>query len=97
MIRRPPRSKRTDTLFPYTTLFRSHEHRAALGQDGPRAQLRLGEGGGEIAVDAHDFAGALHFRREDRIDAGEAGEGEDGFLDRDMTEDRKSTRLNSSH
>src|SRR3546814_3751761 len=24
MIRRPPRSKRTDTLFPYTTLFRSH-------------------------------------------------------------------------
>src|SRR3546814_8727353 len=28
MIRRPPRSTRTDTLFPYTTLFRS---RAALG------------------------------------------------------------------
>src|SRR3546814_11283857 len=25
MIRRPPRSTRTDTLFPYTTLFRSHE------------------------------------------------------------------------
>src|SRR3546814_7509788 len=25
MIRRPPRSKRTDTLFPYTTLFRSLE------------------------------------------------------------------------
>src|SRR3546814_1372347 len=24
MIRRPPRSKRTDTLFPYTTLFRSN-------------------------------------------------------------------------
>src|SRR3546814_18989822 len=24
MIRRPPRSPRTDTLFPYTTLFRSH-------------------------------------------------------------------------
>src|SRR3546814_13111603 len=32
MIRRPPRSTRTDTLFPYTTLFRSH---AALeGADG---------------------------------------------------------------
>src|SRR3546814_20379338 len=32
MIRRPPRSTRTDTLFPYTTLFRSHEAglRAAL-------------------------------------------------------------------
>src|SRR3546814_3734311 len=25
MIRRPPRSTRTDTLFPYTTLFRSRE------------------------------------------------------------------------
>src|SRR3546814_5447164 len=25
MIRRPPRSTRTDTLFPYTTLFRSAE------------------------------------------------------------------------
>src|SRR3546814_20873013 len=28
MIRRPPRSTRTDTLFPYTTLFRSGEHQA---------------------------------------------------------------------
>src|SRR3546814_11178376 len=28
MIRRPPRSTRTDTLFPYTTLFRSHDDRA---------------------------------------------------------------------
>src|SRR3546814_12881445 len=27
MIRRPPRSTRTDTLFPYTTLFRSHQTR----------------------------------------------------------------------
>src|SRR3546814_3036450 len=26
MIRRPPRSTRTDTLFPYTTLFRSFSH-----------------------------------------------------------------------
>src|SRR3546814_17776463 len=29
MIRRPPRSTRTDTLFPYTTLFRSHRSRIA--------------------------------------------------------------------
>src|SRR3546814_3165203 len=29
MIRRPPRSTRTDTLFPYTTLFRSGARRAA--------------------------------------------------------------------
>src|SRR3546814_20705717 len=31
MIRRPPRSTRTDTLFPYTTLFRSRE-RDVLGK-----------------------------------------------------------------
>src|SRR3546814_1181537 len=30
MIRRPPRSTRTDTLFPYTTLFRSVFHRPAV-------------------------------------------------------------------
>src|SRR3546814_18494059 len=30
MIRRPPRSTRTDTLFPYTTLFRSCEPNGAL-------------------------------------------------------------------
>src|SRR3546814_5166051 len=30
MIRRPPRSTRTDTLFPYTTLFRSPARYAAL-------------------------------------------------------------------
>src|SRR3546814_8536648 len=29
MIRRPPRSTRTDTLFPYTTLFRSIRHPAS--------------------------------------------------------------------
>src|SRR3546814_9588740 len=34
MIRRPPRSTRTDTLFPYTTLFRSQFH-----LDGLRQQL----------------------------------------------------------
>src|SRR3546814_11237929 len=30
MIRRPPRSNRTDTLFPYTTLFRSADGKTAL-------------------------------------------------------------------
>src|SRR3546814_20512738 len=30
MIRRPPRSTRTDTLFPYTTLFRSRKQSARL-------------------------------------------------------------------
>src|SRR3546814_3902486 len=41
MIRRPPRSTRTDTLFPYTTLFRSLHLRDRL-LDGPAADLRLG-------------------------------------------------------
>src|SRR3546814_2275620 len=31
MIRRPPRSTRTDTLFPYTTLFRSNPDSKVLG------------------------------------------------------------------
>src|SRR3546814_18334848 len=32
MSRRPPRSTRTDTLFPYTTLFRSAEHDVDQGR-----------------------------------------------------------------
>src|SRR3546814_2419948 len=37
MIRRPPRSTRTDTLFPYTTLFRSPRlHVGAHGANRPR-------------------------------------------------------------
>src|SRR3546814_6444409 len=37
MIRRPPRSTRTDTLFPYTTLFRS-SIRSGAGELGVRVQ-----------------------------------------------------------
>src|SRR3546814_16072281 len=51
MIRRPPRSTRTDTLFPYTTLFRSHR----TGSDGivrrgaaPRPAGHPGEGGRRV-------------------------------------------------
>src|SRR3546814_7029161 len=42
MIRRPPRSTRTDTLFPYTTLFRSniHNHRLRLYADPSRVVVR---------------------------------------------------------
>src|SRR3546814_18274594 len=36
MIRRPPRSTRTDTLFPYTTLFRSEQ----VGKPPPNASCR---------------------------------------------------------
>src|SRR5687768_18257741 len=68
MIRRPPRS----TLFPYTTLFRSHAgaRRARPVRRGPRAALLLGRAGVDrSAVGAVRRAG----------------------------QDRKSTRLNSSH
>src|SRR3546814_10539416 len=47
MIRRPPRSTRTDHLFPYTTLFRS-----AVGVDGLAgdvAGVRGGEEDGDVA------------------------------------------------
>src|SRR3546814_12984326 len=54
MIRRPPRSTRTDTLFPYTTLFRSTEGACPehwrrygiriLGHSGTKRQWKLGEG-----------------------------------------------------
>src|SRR3546814_11380345 len=41
MIRRPPRSTRTDTLFPYTTLFRSRERDLARrGGAVPRRRAR---------------------------------------------------------
>src|SRR2546427_6386472 len=56
MIRRPPRS----TLFPYTTLFRSHERRARLRR--PADQLlqvldsaRDRDAGGDDAVDPRPF------------------------------------------
>src|SRR3546814_10533316 len=45
MIRRPPRSTRTDTLFPYTTLFRS----LALDLIDPPAHGLAGEEAGQVA------------------------------------------------
>src|SRR3546814_2255065 len=46
MIRRPPRSTRTDTLFPYTTLFRSPDARhARLQPQDPSAHGRRPQGG----------------------------------------------------
>src|SRR3546814_3833485 len=42
MIRRPPRSTRTDTLFPYTTLFRSLANKyEALGHPPDAAALKV--------------------------------------------------------
>src|SRR5688572_32458882 len=68
-IRRPPRS----TLFPYTTLFRSHpEHDRCP----PRAEAQRGE---------PELAGVAPAREDARPVQGE------------LFQDRKSTRLNSSH
>src|SRR3546814_4636018 len=57
MIRRPPRSTRTDTLVPYTTLFRSGQHRYRAADaahqrvlvDGQRSQRRFAQGGNGVA------------------------------------------------
>src|SRR3712207_7539020 len=82
MIRRPPRS----TLFPYTTLFRS-VWGALL-----RCQRRAGAHPA-LAVDAGEV-------RLDGVDA-HVQDGRDLFVGepvrRERGEDRKSTRLNSSH
>src|SRR3546814_1430536 len=46
MIRRPPRSTRTDTLFPYTTLFRSEIIPSGFQVHGSAVQLVLDRLGG---------------------------------------------------
>src|SRR3546814_871871 len=52
MIRRPPRSTRTDTLFPYTTLFRSSGASQRRLRRRFRDQLaRFGDGGGVLRTE----------------------------------------------
>src|SRR3546814_5797994 len=46
MIRRPPRSTRTDTLFPYTTLFRSHGREPSRDRGGRPLGGQEGEADG---------------------------------------------------
>src|SRR3546814_13430956 len=62
MVRRPPRSTRTDTLFPYTTLFRSGRHRAAVEQRSESLAEHSGAGRRQqahAALDAASVVGAL--------------------------------------
>src|SRR3546814_2683292 len=112
MIRRPPRSTRTDTPFPYTTLFRSGadltpqyaHHGGVLALIDAR---RAGEGQ-NVFVDAgrlHDAALGREVAEEHRK-ASLAAEGMIGGADDAAfavevevvpAPDRKSTRLNSSH
>src|SRR3546814_2747936 len=72
MVRRPPRSTRTDTLFPYTALFRSAdvvsegELRRALAAGVPRAKIvfaGVGKTARELAAGLD--AGILQFRSEE--------------------------------
>src|SRR3546814_12223795 len=53
MIRRPPRSTRTDTLFPYTTLFRSVEQDDGAGLAGRRDDAVLVRELGEALLVGH--------------------------------------------
>src|SRR3546814_15684637 len=98
MIRRPPRSTRTDTLFPYTTLFRSsHQERKLDARNRPARnvlsiedqKLRpfLGEMGDRRNQITITFRRIRRARREHRL----------VDTDRMIGGDRKSTRLNSSH
>src|SRR3712207_7499804 len=81
MIRRPPRS----TLFPYTTLFRSRRcARLGAGWDGLRS-IRRASG---MIVTIED----LRRRAKRRLPRAVFD-----FIDGGAEEDRKSTRLNSSH
>src|SRR3546814_18466302 len=88
MILRPPRSTRTATLFPYTTLFRSLAPLHPFG----KVVEAFGELSGFPAVARQRLQKQHPFervgRRAERI----------GEARRDVDEaDRKSTRLNSSH
>src|SRR3712207_7445398 len=85
MIRRPPRS----TLFPYTTLFRSVVQFAAANGVPP---VRRGSHQGTNPVIARALAGAGHATGRGRFTYRDGIEGQELFV-----QDRKSTRLNSSH
>src|SRR3546814_18826762 len=56
MIRRPPRSTRTDTLFPYTTLFRSSsDYNKATGKQVNYQSIGSGVGIAQIKAGTVDF------------------------------------------
>src|SRR3546814_1590604 len=68
MIRRPPRSTRTDTLFPYTTLFRSGRVSALGGTAGAPGTGRAdrGAGAGDRAIGTATDAGAVRRLQRER-------------------------------
>src|SRR3546814_19587388 len=89
MIRRPPRSTRTDTLFPYTTLFRS---RAGFREPGMSRKdiLLVEDNPDDVELTRIAFAEANVANRLEVV--GDGAQALDYLF-----ADRKSTRLNSSH
>src|SRR3546814_14485700 len=90
MIRRPPRSTRTDTLFPYTTLFRSLPVR--LAGIGRQRQTRRAGGARTGTRTARRFS-----RRRQRLGKRDPAGTHALVRGALARSDRKSTRLNSSH
>src|SRR3546814_18867808 len=103
MIRRPPRSTRTDTLFPYTTLFRSRPS-WPRGAKAPKRKRPPFLGGrieklfGLFVVEpsAGSSAGSLQVHRLRTARVGLDFEAHLLAFDQ-RGQDRKSKRLNSSH
>src|SRR3546814_14784641 len=98
IIRLPPRSTRTYTLFPYTTLFRSgkFEWRGSGASLGPvdHNEVRTDAWLAHRLDHAHEFPGLTYAELEThRLPARERSE----LRDEVHHLDRKSTRLNSSH
>src|SRR3546814_20737878 len=67
MIRRPPRSTRTDTLFPYTTLFRSYPIGAFSYSHG--IEMAVEAGLVKTAADLSDWIGEILLHGAGHVDA----------------------------
>src|SRR3546814_16979682 len=98
MRRRPPRSTRTDTLFPYTTLFRSKARVFELGYKMiAEAKARYATTKPEDRNLIDDIM-AAHIETPDVMPASDLIVSLTGpYVAGLDTVDRKSTRLNSSH
>src|SRR3712207_8173599 len=88
------RRRRRSTLFPYTTLFRSVEPQREQGVDRERRVPYPGVAVVPVAL-AADLLGQAGRRCRDEAAGG--GVGQELERDRRSVQDRKSTRLNSSH
>src|SRR3546814_4752541 len=98
MIRRPPRSTRTDTLFPYTTLFRSLNSAGGNAVGNEAWEFMMGADANRATVDPSSFEDIMKKGEEINQNAGSSELGENiSNTPGTCEEDRKRTRLNSSH